>query len=475
MCTPLKGSKQDHELWKQLVTSRSGRASAFKNPRKKEFVLTTEESSCWQISILNNMADASSNGRVGCCGTKTASAITDDLNAPEIGSLPHCIEKCCLQQPVSHPYQKQFGPLNSKKVNHELWTQLVFHDHRLCQEVFERVCVQLLRFSTIRNQLFDWQGIATSLGVSTGFWARFWKVPHPQETEGSPWRSAHPSCCSPPCLPDTQWKGRSPYSPPHCALGFFWGNQLERFDANILDTRTSSTVTSDMKPWPAMVPISHSHQPTARTRCSTRVPRIMLCGRCGVPVFVCVRGNCCVAKSLCPWEIVFRNAECPWNLFQERGVSRKCSRRWNVHEISVHGWMAWMKSSIWHVFFMRMVSLPSEEYTFGTRTLLFACPCRWESRPSLNAGCLLPPSYCTLSRRCVGGGGCVLVQRMALLVSLASPAFSGVKFLNFVGKNIDNFPPTACSLYSGFFNIPLLLRFLLSEFDRIGNDDSFSA
>ena len=41
---------------------------------------------------------------------------------------------------------------------------------------------------------------------------------------------------------------------------------------------------------------------------------------------------------------------------------------------------------------------------------------------------------------------------------------NGVIFLNFVGKNIVIFLLLACSLYLEFFNIPLLLGFLVRTF-----------
>ena len=71
-------------------------------------------------------------------------------------------------------------------------------------------------------------------------------------------------------------------------------------------------------------------------------------------------------------------------------------------------------------------------------------------------------------RLAVGMRGC-LTHGIAVFTGISSfsgVTNNGVKFFNFLERNIMNFPVLMCNLYLAFFHLPLLLCFLLSTFGQ---------
>ena len=133
--------------------------------------------------------------------------------------------------------------------------------------------------------------------------------------------------------------------------------------------------------------------------------------------------------------------------------------------------MPWIKSSICNVIFMRPISPFVKNTPLGLERfhvpLLF---CQIEIPFARCRGS--PPAYfwhCNFLRRCLGGGDAYSCNAWQCwshwhLQLLSGVPISGVKFFNFVGRNIVSVPLLKCSLNCGFFNVPLLLCFLLSTF-----------
>ena len=134
------------------------------------------------------------------------------------------------------------------------------------------------------------------------------------------------------------------------------------------------------------------------------------------------------------------------------------------------------KSSICNVIFILMIFALCEEYTFDTRTLLFAFPFFCQSESAFAQCWGSPPAnfrHCNFLHLCHGGKDafscnawhCWFHQHFKLLSFWRLS--TGIKFFNFIRRNIVNRPLLVRSLYLlGFSKIQLLLCILFGTFEH---------